>query len=127
MMNLVWIGLGGGLGAVLRYLLGGLVQQWTNSASFPYGTLAVNVAGCLLIGLLGQLGEARGLFTPEGRLLVFTGLLGGFTTFSSFGFETLELTRAGLSGPALGNVAANVLLGLGAVWAGRALGLWLWR
>ncbi len=127
MMPLVWIGLGGGLGAILRYVVGGLVQQSTNSASFPYGTLAVNVAGCLLIGLLGQLGEARGLFTPEGRLLVFTGLLGGFTTFSSFGFETLELARAGLNIPALGNVAANVLLGLGAVWAGRALGHWLWR
>lgn len=127
MMQLVWIGLGGGLGAILRYLLGGLVQHWTNSASFPYGTLAVNILGCFMIGLLGHLGEARGAFSPEGRLLVFTGILGGFTTFSSFGFETLGLARAGLGAAALGNVAANMLLSLAAVWAGRALGVWMWR
>jgi CrcB protein len=84
----------------------------------PLGTLLVNVLGCLLIGLLAGLAEARDLFSHEMRLFLFVGLLGGFTTFSTFGLESFELLRAGNWGMALANVSAQVFLSLAAVWAG---------
>jgi CrcB protein len=112
---------------MVRYGLSGVVQEWLRNASFPYGTLVVNVAGCFIIGGLAYLSEARGLLTPETRLLLITGFLGGFTTFSTFGNETLALARGGELGRALGNVAGHVGLGLGAVWAGWALAHWIWR
>jgi CrcB protein len=127
MVKVALIALGGAVGAVLRYWIGGWVQQWTQSATFPYGTLVVNGMGCVAIGLLSYWGEARGLFTPESRLLVFTGVLGGFTTFSTFANESVAMARVGAGWPALGNVAAHLVLGLGGVWAGWALGRWLWR
>jgi CrcB protein len=75
---------------------------------------------------LWQLAEARNAFTPETRALVFVGILGGFTTFSSFANETFELLRDGQRGLALANVAAQMILGLGAVWLGRALAHKIW-
>jgi CrcB protein len=122
MDKVLLVGLGGFLGSVLRYLVSGWVQDWTGRDSFPVGTLAVNVVGCLVIGLLSQLAEARGAFSAEYRALVFVGILGGFTTFSSFGNETLNLWRDGQGSLALVNVAAQLVLGLGAVWLGRVLG-----
>jgi CrcB protein len=80
-----------------------------------------------LIGALSQLAETRGMFTPEARALVFMGLLGGFTTFSSFANETMNLSRDGSFVQALLNIAASVLLGLGCVWLGRALVAQIWR
>lgn len=127
MINLVWIGLGGFLGSILRYLASGLAQQIARSHDFPYGTLFVNVAGCLVIGFLSQLADFRGLFGSSARLFVFTGILGGFTTFSSFGNETINLARANQTMAALVNVGANVILGLGAVWLGRNLAYLIWR
>jgi CrcB protein len=126
-IKVLLVGLGGGLGAVARYWLSGLVQEWTRSAAFPYGTLVVNVLGCLVIGGLAYLSEARGLLTPETRLLLITGFLGGFTTFSTFGNETLALARGGETGPALGNIAAHLAIGLGAVWVGWTLAQRIWR
>ena len=125
-MNVLLVGLGGGAGAILRYWLGTWVQDRLGTAQFPYGTLVVNVAGCLVIGLLGYWGEARQVFTLESRLLIFTGVLGGFTTFSAFGAETMELARKGAGGLAVANVAASVVLGLAGVWAGRLIGRWIW-
>jgi fluoride exporter len=125
--KLLLVGAGGFVGSVLRYLASGYVQQWTQAASFPYGTLAVNVLGCLVIGFLSQLAETRGVFTPETRALVFVGVLGGFTTFSTFSNETLNLLRDNQLFPALANLNAHILLGLGAVWLGRALAFWIWR
>ena len=122
MGNILLIGIGGFIGSVLRYLLSGLVHQWTRRDDFPVGTLAVNVLGCLVIGLLSQLAEERGAFAPETRAFVIVGILGGFTTFSSFGNETVNLWRDGEGSLALINVAAQVALGLGAVWLGRVLG-----
>ncbi len=117
------VGLGGFLGSVLRYGAGGLAQRLAPfGAAFPAGTLAVNALGSLLIGLLGALAESRGLFGPGARLALFIGLLGGFTTFSSFSFETLQLARAGQWLLAGLNVGAQLLLGLGAVWLGWVLG-----
>lgn len=127
MVKFIVIGLGGGLGAILRYLLSGWVQTWSKSIGFPYGTLAVNLIGCLLIGLLSGLVESRGLFSPEVRLFVIVGLLGGFTTFSALGNETfnLILSREGLL--AFLNLAVHIIFGLGMVWAGRILAATLWR
>lgn len=127
MVNLLLVAVGGGLGAMARYWLSGLVQEGLRNAAFPYGTLVVNVLGCFVIGVLAHLSETRGMLTPEARLLFITGLLGGFTTFSAFGNETLTLARGGESGAALGNIAASVGLGLAAVWAGRALAQLIWR
>lgn len=121
---LLWVGAGGFLGAILRYLLGGWVQRLTPAASFPTGTLAVNVLGCLAIGLVAGLVEMRHGLGPGVRLFLLVGLLGGFTTFSSFACETLDLARtggAGTLGLALANVGLQVVLGLAAAWAGLAL------
>jgi len=127
MMRFFLIGMGGGLGAILRYLISGWVQTWSKSIGFPYGTLAVNLMGCLLIGLLSGLAESRGLFGPEARLFIMVGLLGGFTTFSALGNETfnLILSREGLL--AFLNLATHIIFGLGMVWAGRILATILWR
>lgn len=127
MTKLLVVGAGGFLGSILRYLLSGYVQQWSKSIDFPYGTLAVNVIGCLIIGLLSQLAESRGVFTVETRLLVFVGILGGFTTFSTFGNETINLFRDGQNPLGFANLAANLVLGLGAVWLGRILAYLIWR
>lgn len=127
MYNLLIVGFGGFIGSVLRYLVSGWAQGLSRSLDFPYGTLTVNLVGCLVIGFLGELAEARGILTSETRLLVFIGMLGGFTTFSSFGNDTLNLARSGQMFNALANVAANVLLGLLLVWLGRTVAYLVWR
>lgn len=127
MVKLFLVGAGGFSGSALRYLLSGFIQQLTKSAVFPYGTLAVNLVGCFIIGFLSQLAETRGVFTPETRALVFVGFLGGFTTFSTFGSESLNLLRAGENTYALLNAALHLVFGLGAVWLGRAASYLLWR
>ncbi|MDA1092513.1 MAG: CrcB family protein [Acidobacteria bacterium] len=120
MTQILFVGLGGFLGSVARYLVVALVQSPTGG-SFPFGTLAVNVTGCALIGGLSELLEARPFLTGEGRAFVVVGLLGGFTTFSAFGNETVNLLRH--AGPVLAgaNVLANVVLALGGVWVGRSV------
>ena len=127
MVKLFLAGIGGFLGSVLRYSLSGFVQDLSRSIHFPYGTLAVNLIGCLAIGFLSQLAETRGVFTAETRTLVFVGVLGGFTTFSAFGNETINLWREGESGLALLNIAAHLVLCLGAVWLSRVLAYQVWR
>lgn len=127
MTNILLVGIGGFIGSILRYLVSGYVQQISQSADFPYGTLAVNVLGCFIIGVLSQLAESRGLFTGESRLFAVTGFLGGFTTFSSFGNETLNLMRDNQMMNALANVGANVVIGLFAVWLGRTTAYLIWR
>lgn len=127
MTNILLVGFGGFIGSVLRYLASGYVQQSSRSIDFPYGTLAVNVIGCFVIGFLAQLAEDRGVFTAESRVFVFVGILGGFTTFSSFGNETLNLARDSQMMNALANVGANVVLGLFAVWLGRTVSYLIWR
>jgi len=121
------VALGGALGSVSRYLLGVWIQSASQSVDFPFGTLTVNLIGCFVIGFLSQLAESRGAFTPETRGLVFVGVLGGFTTFSSFGNDTLNLFRDGETVNALVNVGANVILGLALVWLGRTVAVWIWK
>jgi CrcB protein len=111
------IGLGGAMGAVGRYLLQGLVHQFTG-ISFPYGTLVVNILGCFLIGFIMELSENRFIIDPQTRLFITVGILGGFTTFSSFGYETFSLLRDGETLRAILNVTLSMVVGLGAVWFG---------
>jgi fluoride exporter len=127
LVNILLVGIGGFCGSIFRYVLGTTIQQSSRSADFPYGTLAVNLIGCFVIGFLSQLAESRGVFTPQTRTLVFVGVLGGFTTFSSFGNETINLLRDGEFLSALGNVGANVVLGLVLVWLGRTVAYLIWR
>lgn len=118
--RLALVGLGGMLGALLRYGAGGLIHRLFEGR-FPLGTLLINVSGCLAIGFLFTLAEDRGALSAYGRIFVFVGVLGGFTTFSTFGYETLTLWRDGMAAKAVLNVTANTTLGLGAVWAGHTL------
>ncbi len=123
----LFVGTGGFMGAVLRYWLSGFIQQLSNSNLFPIGTLGVNFLGCLVIGFLSELAEEHGLFTGEARALVFVGVLGGFTTFSTFSNETMNLLREGQNSLAFGNIASHLILGIGAVWLGRTLAYLIWR
>ena len=127
LLSVLYVALGGAIGSVSRYLVGTWVQTTSQSIDFPYGTLTVNLIGCFVIGFLSQLVESRGVFTPETRGLVFIGVLGGFTTFSSFGNDSINLLRDGETFNALANVGANVIFGLMLVWLGRAAAYWIWR
>ena len=115
------VGSGGFLGSVLRYLLGGWVYDALPGIPFPLGTLVVNVTGCLAIGLAAGLFEVRQAFGPEARLFLMIGVLGGYTTFSSFAYETLALARDAELLRAFANVALQTVLGLAAAWLGYAL------
>lgn len=116
--NILLVGLGGFAGAVARYLLGGWVLHHTLSAKFPWSTFAVNLLGCLIIGLFSGLAERLEWFNPSMRLLLLTGLLGGFTTFSAFGLETVHLLRRGELWIAGAYALASVLACVFAVWLG---------
>lgn len=120
-MKLMVVFLGGGLGAAARYLSQGLVYRITGSG-FPYGTLSVNILGCLLIGFLMSAFEERFVMNPLLRVFLTIGILGGFTTFSSFAYETMALIGEGSMGAALVNVVASVVICLGATWLGMTAG-----
>lgn len=123
MLKLLLIAVGGATGSVLRYLVAGWSQQLAGSG-FPLGTLVVNCSGCLLIGFLGALFSPLSphLVREEYRVAILIGLLGGFTTFSTFGWETFTLINAGQFARAAGNVAGSVLIGLAGVWLGYRCG-----
>jgi len=120
------VGAGGFLGSVARYLLSAAIVTSSSSrtaVAFPFGTLAVNVLGCFAIGVLAASGARGNGWTEGARMFLFTGVLGGFTTFSAFGFETFTLAREGRWGVAAANVLLQVVCGLLAVLAGyRAVG-----
>ncbi len=116
------------MGSVLRYAVTGIAQRLfatggSAAVSFPAGTLIVNVTGAFLIGLLMGLAESRAMLGADARLLLITGLLGGYTTFSAFSLETLMLFRAGQAGTAVGSVVLQVLLGIAAAFAGFTAGM----
>lgn len=120
MANLLIVGAGGFLGAMARYSL----SAWTRRAfgeSFPLGTLLVNVLGCLVMGVMVALVVERPVLSPQARLFVMVGILGSFTTFSTFGQETLSLLQEAETGRAILSVGLNLLLGVVAVWVGRTL------
>ncbi len=121
MMQLVAVGLGGFLGAVLRYGASRLVAERFDG-SLPLATLVVNVVGCLAIGAVWGWSEGEHELSEPVRLFLTVGLLGGLTTFSTFGFETVSLLRDGEHGTAFASLALNLFLGLGGVVLGRLLG-----
>lgn len=127
MRNLLIIGLGGFCGAILRYLIGGGVQKWTQSVDFPYGTLAVNLLGCLIIGMLTRLDEVRTVLSPDMRYMILIGLLGAFTTYSTFGNEAINLINDRRFDLAVFYIGAHIVLGLGAVFLGRLSTYAIWR
>lgn len=121
MTNVVLVFLGGGLGAAARYLMQGAVYKVTGS-SFPYGTISVNVLGCFIIGLLMAGFEERFAVNPSLRIFLTIGILGGFTTFSSFSFETIALMRDGQLLAASLNVILSVVICLAATYVGSVAG-----
>lgn len=121
MQNILLVGLGGFFGSIARYKLGGLILHITAQDRFPFGTFTVNVLGCLIVGVLAGTAERYDVFGADARLFLFTGLLGGFTTFSAFGLETVYLIRrSDLSAAAL-YTGGSVILGITAVWLGFKL------
>lgn len=121
MTKLIALAIAGALGTLARYWLSGFVHRHVRE-TFPSGTLVVNILGCFLIGLVMCLVREQQVFGPETRVVIVVGLLGGFTTFSAFGYETVELIRGGEFLLAGGNVFGNVVVGLLAVWLGAAAG-----
>jgi CrcB protein len=121
MKQLILVGVGGCLGAIARYKLGGWVLHHTLDWRFPLGTFIVNVVGCLVAGLLTGLIEKHHVLTQDARVFLFTGLLGGFTTFSAFGLETGFLMRRGEFAVAMLYVVASVAGGIAAFWLGDAV------
>jgi CrcB protein len=119
-MRWLAIFVGGGLGAMLRYALGGWVQGLSGSF-FPWGTLAVNASGCFAIGVLATWLEERSLLGSSARLFVLVGILGGYTTFSTFGFETWKLVESAQWLRAAANALGSVAIGLAAVVGGVAV------
>ncbi len=119
-VNIALVAVGGAAGSVARYGFN-LAADRVIGNRFPAGTLAANVLGCLIIGAFLFFITDRAQPSPQVRLLAITGFLGGLTTFSSFGSETIQLVLAGSIGRAVVNVAANVVIGLSAVFLGYTL------
>ncbi|MGH7593938.1 MAG: fluoride efflux transporter CrcB [Gemmatimonadales bacterium] len=111
------VAIGGAAGSVARYFLSGMLQGRSETL-FPVGTMVVNVCGCLAIGFLMRLVLDTGEFSPTVRALLTTGFLGGFTTFSTFAWETMSAVEEGAWRRAIGYAGGSVVLGLGAVWLG---------
>ena len=117
MFDWLWVAIGGAAGSVLRYGTTIAVQRWTQS-SWPWATFAVNILGSFLIGWLAYMVVGRGAISVQTRLIVMVGLLGGFTTFSTFSLDTLRLIQEGGWKAAVANAVLSVAGGLIAAWAG---------
>jgi len=120
-VNLFLIAIGGAIGSVARWLLSTFVLHVTGSL-FPIGTFVVNVVGCIVFGAIVGAAEQRFVLSPEARAFLLVGLLGGFTTFSSYAFESFGLLRDGQFLAATANIVGQVVVGLVAFWAGFAIG-----
>ncbi len=121
MQKLLLIAVAGGLGALSRYGLSGLVHRWTDP-SFPWGTAIVNIVGCFLFGLLWVAMEERFAVSPQTRVIVLTGFMGAFTTFSTYMFETQQLLEDSQYLVAFGNLGLQNIVGLAAIILGLTLG-----
>jgi CrcB protein len=121
MNGMIWVGVGSFIGGILRYGVNTWVHRVLESPGFPFGTLTVNVIGCLVIGFFTGLAEVWTTFNAETRLFLFVGVLGGFTTFSAFALETFELARGTQHGAAFVNIGLQIVLGLLAVWLGGVI------
>jgi CrcB protein len=115
------VAIGGAIGATLRWAIGSwIVGRW--GSSFPWHTMAINVAGAFLIGILMALSLEKGILAGDWRLFLGTGVFGGFTTFSTLSYESMDLIGKGLWGPGLANMFGSAVAGLVAVWLGLVLG-----
>ncbi len=123
MLNLFFIGIGGAIGAVLRYVVSGLDYKFSNGV-FPLSTLVINLAGSFIIGFLWGLFEVF-VVSPTLRMFIFIGVLGGFTTFSTFTLENFNLIRDGEMSIAITNIVLSNLLGIGLVFSGYWLARFL--
>jgi len=121
LLNIFWVGIGGFAGSVARYLVSEWAQNLNKELLFPLGTSIANILGCLFIGLLAGIFQLKGWANPELRLFVFVGILGGFTTFSTFANESFFLIEKGEILLALFNVVGQVTIGLLAVWGGYSI------
>lgn len=121
MLEILLVGAGGFVGSVFRYLVSQGVQRAFSEPWLPYGTLGVNVAGCFAIGLLAGLADSRQVLAPEARLVLMVGLLGGFTTYSTFAYDTLALLRNGGIAAAAAYVMLHIVVGVAAVWLGHQI------
>jgi CrcB protein len=121
LIKILAVGSGGFIGAVFRYLISVFAISQAPDSKFPYGTIAANLIGCLLIGFLAGLFELRSWGNPEFRLFIFVGILGGFTTFSTFSHETFLLFENGKLLMSLANLGIQVIFGLVFVWLGYQL------
>ena len=121
MEKVLLVGVGGFLGTVLRYGAGGLIGRLKAGWTFPLETLLINVAGCLVLGFLAALSESSAIFSATTRAFLFIGVLGGFTTFSTYGYESFQLLRDGQWADAALSTTLQIVLGIGGVWAGHSL------
>ncbi len=122
-MTYFWVAFGGALGSMLRFWITGTVAEFTG-LRFPWGTLLINVLGSLIIGLVAGLTlvpERLG-WHPDMRIFLMTGFCGGFTTFSAFSLQTIELLQSGEAAAASAYIVASVILCVAAAWAGLLLG-----
>ncbi len=122
--ELMWIAVAGAIGTLCRYWLSGLVQK-LGGASFPWGTFAVNASGCLLFGLMWSLCEERMVVSGQTRMIVLTGFMGAFTTFSTFAFESAAMLEDSQWTLALVNAVGQNLIGISCILIGLAAGRWL--
>jgi len=121
LIDAAMVGSGGFLGAIFRYGLSGLIHRKIPMSTFPWGTLLVNLLGCFVIGVLIGLLESKQLFGPGFRRFMLIGLIGSFTTYSTFGYETFALIRGAEYLRATANIGIHVILGLALVFAGYGL------
>jgi len=120
-MTYVLVGIAGVIGTLLRYVLGLWVQQSVPPTSFPVGTLTVNLLGCFALGWISQWVMGKSRISPSIRTSISTGLIGSFTTFSTFSAETVQLFRQGLWGNGIGYAGLSMIGGLCLVWMGTAV------
>ncbi|MDW7731797.1 MAG: fluoride efflux transporter CrcB [Methanolobus sp.] len=129
MYTVILIGIGGFIGAILRYTIGGWVQD--NFVSFPFGTLAVNILGSFFLGLIMYISEYHGIFNEETRVFLTIGILGAFTTLSTFSYESFKLLDSSNITLLIINIVATVVLSILAVYLGKTVALsftsGLWR
>jgi fluoride exporter len=120
-VNILLVAVGGAFGSVARYLFSSLVYRLVPSL-FPFGTFAVNVVGCVAFGIIVGAAQQRSALGPEGRAFLLVGVLGGFTTFSTFAFESFQLLRDGQFLWGAMNIIGQVVAGIVGLWAGFVIG-----
>ena len=124
-MIIILVGIGGFIGATLRYLVGNLIQNLLDNPEFPYGTLLVNLIGCLIIGFVIAISETQDNISQEIQIFLTVGVLGGFTTFSAFGIDTVNFIRNGDLHLGAINIVLQLTLGILAAWLGLVTWKWI--